>query len=231
MLDTSKLDACCNELWIKDIKKIYYSNIWVIVIPNGSTLVYKIFSDKRLYDNELTFYKLFKNNNINIPKIENMWLVNEYYILRLENIRVWGIRFGFMSDVDINELSIMLNKIYSIKVEDKSKWDFVVVNDVHSTNFFKRSIDSDLGIFDFSTAWYWFIEKDIACLYIEFNLSDIKLEEFIKLLNFPVNYKKIYYYTIKKLLQIVKEWMNISEEKKLKCKKYIKIINLKLLKI
>lgn len=228
MLDNKNISFDFSILWFTQIEKIYTSNIGFIVIPKDWDYIFKLFTDINLYNNELSTYNLFFSENINIPNFYDLWKIGNYYILKLENIRKEKTRFEHMKDVDLQELSNLLLKIYTIKNSDTINWKVIILWDIHSSNFFKRTTNWILWVFDFSSTNIWFIEQDLACLYIEFELDNYKLNKFIGILNLKVDYNKIYYYSLIKLLEIVKNWMNIDIKRKKIYIKYINILKLKL---
>lgn len=207
--------------------KIYISYIWFIIVPLNSNYVYKIYKDINIYKKELFFYNIFTKYRINIPKYIDLWKINNKYFLKLENIRKNNYLYDTFNSINIWELSKLLNKIYWINWINN--WNTIILNDIHSTNFFKRDKFSDLWIFDFSSNTLWFIEKDIACIYIELWLNDNKLKELIWLLNYEVELKTIFYYAIIKIKEMLDEWMNINSERKKIYITYLSVIKNKLL--
>lgn len=213
-------------LGISKESKIYYSNIWYIIVSNKWDYVYKIYTDKIFYDNEISAYNLLSNINIIIPKFYWLWLINNYFILKLENIRKNYQRKNEIKDFDLNKIAKIFSKIHNIK----KNWKNFILWDIHSSNFYEINNwkNIDLWIFDFSSSKYWEIEEDIADIYIDLWIEKKLLNIFLKDYELDINYEKLYKFTINELYERIKNWMNLEIDKRKKYYKFILKLKLEL---
>lgn len=198
-------------LKISKRSKVYYSNIWYIIVSDKYDFVYKIFTDKYLFDKELYAYNLLVNN-VKIPEFEVLDLLKNFFVLKLENIRKDYKRKNNILDLDIKKIALILWEIHSIK----KNWNSFILWDIHSSNFYEINNwnNIELWIFDFSSSKYGYIEEDLANFYIDIWLNDLILNEFLLTYTHKVYLDLIYKYAIKELYERIKNWMNLSLEKK-----------------
>jgi hypothetical protein len=206
-------------LWLSSKSKVYNSNIWDIIVSDKRDYVYKVYNDKNFYDKELWIYNTLKDVDILIPKFEWLWLVGNYHVLKLENIRKYYIRKNNLKDLDLKQIAGILSKIHNFKKD----WKNLILWDIHSSNFYEVNDWNDitLWIFDFSSSKYWSVEEDIANIFIDLWLKEDIFNLFLENYNLDIDFRKIYKFSIYELYERIKNWMNLSIEKK---KMYYKFI-------
>lgn len=219
----NELTEIVKILWLSTYKnKIYNSNIWYIIIPKDIEYVYKIYKYKEFYDKEKYAYKLFTENGIIIPTIEDIWIVNNFYVTKIENVRKHFARKDEMTSLDIKKVAMIISKVHSIVENDKH----FLLWDIHSSNFFeyKKWEDIELWIFDFTSSKYWYIEEDIANIYIDVWMNKDIFNTFIDNYKYNINYDKLYNFTILELYWRIKNWITLPIDKKRKYYKYLLIL-------
>jgi len=208
-----------NKLNILCEYKVYHSNVWLVIIPNSKDYVYKLFNKFSIYKKELDNYILLKNSWINVPKFEWLWRIENYFIIKLENIRKDFIRKEYISELGMWNVAHLLRKIHNIEKD----WKRFLLWDIHVSNFFeiKNGNNIKLWVFDFSSSYYWFIESDISDIYIDIDLDDSLLKIFLDNYWLTIDYSILYKYTIRELYERIKNWMNLWVDRK---NKYIKFL-------
>lgn len=206
-------DKIYSLLDLSENSKIYYSNIWFIIISDKLDYVYKIFDKKEFYDKELHVYNFFiDKKDILVPNFEDKWKILSYYVLKLENIRKFFERKNDILNLDIIQIAKILSKIHSIN----NNWKVLILWDIHSSNFFEilEWNKIRLWIFDFSSSKYWDREEDIANFYIDIWINNNILNKFLDVYNYQIDFDKLYKYTVNELYERIKNWMNLSIEKR-----------------
>lgn len=201
-------------LWLSEELKIYCSNIWFIIVPNKWDFVYKIFTDFSFYEKELSMYILLKDLDLNIPVFQWLWLIDNYNVIKLQNIRKDYKRKNNLIDLNIKQIGNIISKIHDIKKE----WKTLILWDIHSSNFYEIWFweEKKIWIFDFSSSKYWYIEEDLANIYIDLDINDDDFNSFLFNYKHSIDIMRLYNYTIHELYERIKNWMNLPLEKKKK---------------
>lgn len=199
-------------LWVDGEYKVYYSNIWFIIVSEKKDFVYKIFDEEGIYNKEINVYNLLQTENIKTPLFEWLWRLKDKFVLKLENIRRDYERKNDLSALNLAQIAEIISKIHKIK----EYWKNLILWDIHSSNFYEINSweEIKLGIFDFSSSKYWEIEEDIANIYIDLWIDRKLLKTFIDNYDLEINMEKLYKYTIKELYERIKNWMNLEIKKR-----------------
>lgn len=186
--DKTILNFINNKFWLEYL--IRYSNSWFIVIPKNSESVFKFYFGKFYFDtninskftfldtynNELTCYKDFKSNWLIIPKIYWTWIEYiwkfKFYFLELQNIRLNNIKLFSFFDINLSNLVHFIKKIHFLH-------PWYILWNIDISNFYIDTI-WNIWFFDFSSYWFWFIEKDLAKIFFWY---EFKYEYIIKVIS------------------------------------------------